>query len=189
MSVKYFEYFPLVTFENKLVTDITKRVNIYNTVLSDPYVFLPYTIDSGFRPEHVAQFYYGDVKYTWLVYMSIQAIDPYYSWPLEQRQFEKFIIQKYKYISGEVEADNDVLIWTKNTLIEDNIVHYKNVNDGSLISKDSYRLNPLIDGDDWIAVRYYEYEEELNEDKRHIQLLDKRYALKAESQLKELLNE
>jgi hypothetical protein len=74
MSVKYFEYFPLVTFNNRLLTDITRRVNIYDTILSNPYVFLPYTIESGYRPEHVAQFYYGDVKYVWLVYLSTKTI-------------------------------------------------------------------------------------------------------------------
>jgi len=186
MSVKYFEYFPLATFNNKLVTDITRRVNIYNTVLSDPYLFLPYTIESGFRPDDVALYYYGDVTYVWLVYFSIAAIDPYYDWPLEQREFEKFIVKKYKATSGE-ETDTAVLAWTKNTTITDNIFYYKNVNDGTLISKDSYTLNPLIDGDEWEALRIYDYEEELNENKRVIQLLDRRYVSQAENELKELL--
>lgn len=187
MSVRYFEYFPNATFNGVLVTDITKRVNIYDTVLSDPYAFLPYTIESADRPEDIALFYYGDVTYVWLVYFSILAIDPYYDWPLQQRQFEKFIIKKYKEESGE-EIDSAVLAWTQNTQISDNIVHYKSVTDDTIISKDSYTLNPLIDGDEWTAIRYYDHEEELNENKRVIELLDRRYAAQAENQLKELLN-
>jgi hypothetical protein len=187
MAVKYFEYFPVATFNDKLVTDITRRVNIYSSVLSDPYVFLPYTIEEGYRPEDIAQFYYGDVTYVWLVYFSIKAIDPYYDWPLRQREFEKFIVKKYKTKSGE-SVDTAIVAWTQNTQIDDNVVHYKSVSDDTIISKDSYNLNPLIDGDAWYAVRYYDYENELNENKRIIQLIDKRYAAQAEAELKELLN-
>lgn len=186
MAVKYFEYFPTVTFNNVPIIDITRRVNISSTILSDPYVFLPYTIKDEDRPEDIALYYYDDVKYVWLVYLSINAIDPYYDWPLRHDQLEKFIIKKY---AAQANATgNAVLSWAKNTTISENIIHYQNLNDDTIISKDSVRLNSQIDADEWQAVRAYDYELQLNEDKRVIELLDRRYASQAEIELKELLN-
>lgn len=186
MSV-YFSYFPNVTHTNKLLVDITKRVNFDNTILRDPYAFLPYTIVEDDKPEDIANYYYGSVKYTWLVYLSAGIYDPYFDWPMTNEQFDKYIIKKYAAQANT--TGYAVISWTKNTTITDNIVHYYNVEDTDIkISPDSYTLDPNIVADDWEPLRIYEYETELNEDKRVIELLDARYADEAEKQLKALLN-
>lgn len=91
----YFKYFPNTIHNQKLLRDITRRVDFTQTSLADPYLFLPFTIQEGEKPEDVAYYYYGDVKYTWLVYLSAGVIDPYKDWPLDNQQFHSYIIKKY----------------------------------------------------------------------------------------------
>ena len=182
---KYFQYFPTTVFDNTRLIDITRRVDLKNSILSNPYVFLPYTIKQGDRPQDIAFFYYGDVKYVWLVYVSIAAIDPYFDWPLSSSDFDNYIIKKY---AADASANgNAVIEWAQNTQIDDNIVHYKHVNDDTIITKDTYDLSTSITQGDWRAVRIYDYELEKNEDKRIVNLLDARYASQAEEDLKRLI--
>lgn len=182
----YFKYFPNTIHNQKLLRDITRRVDFTQTSLADPYLFLPFTIQEGEKPEDVAYYYYGDVKYTWLVYLSAGVIDPYKDWPLDNQQFHSYIIKKYAVLADA--TGNVVLNFTQNTNLTRNILYYKNVNDGTIISKDSYTLDPNIVQGDWRAIRIYEYESELNESKRVISLIDERYKEQAEKELKELLD-
>jgi len=185
MSV-YFKNFPKVTHTGVLLTDITRRVDFSETILNDPYAFLPYVVESDDKPEDVALYYYGSMRYTWLVYFSVKLIDPYYQWPLNSSQFNKYIIDKYEAQANT--SGNAVIAWTQNTTISENIIHYFN-EDGDIISPDSITLDPDIIAGDWTALRYYDYETQLNDDKRAIELIDNRYAAEAEKQLKDLLND
>jgi len=183
----YFKYFPKDTHRNQLVTDITKRVDFTNTTLADPYAFLPYTIKNDYKPEDVAYYYYGDVKYTWLVYLSNNIIDPYYDWPMNYENFQKYIIKKYADLSGQ--TGYNVIAWTQDETSNTNIIHYKNNADEDItISTTTFNLDTSLDASEWTAVRYYDYEDQLNEDKRVINLLDNRYAQRAEKELKAILN-
>lgn len=184
---KYFEYFPRTVQSNKQVIDITRRVDFNDTTLGDPYVFLPFTIEDGEKPEDIAFNYYGDVKYTWLVYLSAGIIDPYFDWPMDTRVFDDYIIKKYAAQANT--TGTAVIDWTQNTTITTNIVHYYNVNDGTIISKDTFANSTNIVQDDYEALRFYEYEVELNENKRAITLLSKSYVRQAEQELKEILND
>lgn len=185
MSV-YFSNFPRATHTGKLLRDITRRCALSNTVLNNKFAYLPYLITGNEKPEEVALYYYGSVEYTWLVYYSAGVIDPYYDWPLDSRQFNKYLINKYKQQANS--TGYDVLAWTQNTEITENIVHYKNA-DGDKISPETYTLDANIIGGDWTAVRIYDYESEINDDKRSITLLERSYARQAEEQLRELLND
>ena len=41
---KYFEQFPLIEYECKLVRDITRRTNFTKEVSNNPLMYLPYTV-------------------------------------------------------------------------------------------------------------------------------------------------
>jgi len=92
---KYFTYFPKVSYLNKSVTDITRRVKINENLLVDPYAFLPYTVSGEDRPEDVAYYYYGDQNKVWLVYLANNIIDPYTQWPLSNSNLDKTLDKKY----------------------------------------------------------------------------------------------
>ena len=184
MSV-YFENFPTTIHTNKRVIDITRRVDFDRSILKDPYVFMPYVIKEEEKPEDIAYYYYDDVRFTWLVYFSVGLIDPYFQWPLSNRKFDEYIIDKYAEQANT--TGYDVISWTQNTNITDNILHYEN-GDGDIISVDTYTLDDTLIEADWSPIRYYDYEFRKNEERRHIELVDVRYANQAEKELKELLN-
>ena len=48
---KYFEQFPLINYEGKLVRDITRRTNFTKEVSNNPMLYMPYTVKEGERPE------------------------------------------------------------------------------------------------------------------------------------------
>ena len=47
----YFSKFPNVQYLNALVKDITRKNKFFDKYLSDPKLFLPYTVQEGERPE------------------------------------------------------------------------------------------------------------------------------------------
>jgi hypothetical protein len=193
---RYFTNFPIVEYQRKLVRNVTQRSKIRDGILQDPYVFLPYTVREGEKPETVAQLYYGSVDDTWLVLLANNITDPYYQWPMDDEEFNEYFVDKYSQISGRTKAD--VVRWGLNTTINDNIIYwYKTLDDSDIVrvSPESFRTLFLRkeDGDyilsengrriiasqiveeGWKSVRAYEYEKQQNENKREILLIDRIY--------------
>jgi len=120
--MKYFENFPEVVYDGKLVKDITRRNQFVRGLQNNPLLYMPYTVEEGERPEDIANFYYGSVDYSWLVYMANNIIDPYHEWPLNTQEFNDMLIEKYAEASGV--TGQDVLDWVRSDDTEDNIVYY-----------------------------------------------------------------
>lgn len=185
---KYFTYFPQVFHTGEKLVNITKRAKFYESLQKDPYVFLPYTIQDDLRADQVANYYYGNSKYIWLVYLSNNIIDPLNEWPLSSGDFENMLIKKYADISGT--TGFDVINWIMRTDITDNIIYYRNKEDPNLIlSKESFTLSNDYSSDEWEAYRYYEYEDDLNNSRRTIYLLDRRFLSQVETEFKRIMNE
>ena len=66
--------------------------------------------------------------------------------------------------------------------------HYKD-SEGNIYSKDSYLYSSDPDKSSWTPIYEYAYEEELNDSKRNIILLDRRYAKQAEKNLKAIMDD
>lgn len=92
---RYFDKFPLITYNQTNAVDITKRIVFLNYVLKNPYLFYPYEIDSNERAEQFSYRYYTDQYKSWVVYLSNEMIDPYYEWYLDDPTFNDFINKKY----------------------------------------------------------------------------------------------
>lgn len=187
----YFKYFPKIEYNGKVVTDITKRAKILDDVENDPYAYMPYTIKDGESPEEIAQFYYGDVAHVWLVWYSNQTIDPYFDWPLPYVEWEKTLAKKYK-AQAEKDlnrtdlTDDEIVQWTQSNATNENILYYYDEDDTHL-SKDSI-INGSVPSSGWIAKRIYEYEDDTNEAKRDIRLMNKSYLDLATDNLKRIMN-
>jgi hypothetical protein len=122
---KYFENFPIITYEGKKVRDITRRNQFVRNVSTNPLLYLPYTISEGERAEDIANFYYGSVDYSWLVYMANNIMDPYHEWPLSEAEFKDFLIDKYGNVSGRI--GDDIVDWTQEDNDENIIYWYREV--------------------------------------------------------------
>lgn len=255
----YFKYFPTIVYDEQRVTDITRRVKINDTLLNNPYLFLPYTVNNDDRPEDVAYYYYGDVNKVWLVYLANNIVDPYTQWVLKNDDFEKTIRKKYAIhavaesiadsvitstghgfkttdpvvftgsISGitsgtryyVIRIDNDTFKlassiansrngtaitlgtvgdvdqmfdryldeFLTSTNIDTNIIYCQNNSDlETLITYDTYLLDPNIVQSEWTIVRAYDYEVEQNENRRSVWLVNKDYASQVEADLVKVLN-
>jgi hypothetical protein len=119
---QYFEKLPTINYQGRDVKDITRRVSFMKKTISNPFVFLPYTIEDGDRAEDIAYYYYGSTDYTWLVYLSNNILDPYHDWPLTQENFDGYLIEKYREQSGR--SGYEVINWTQDETIDDNVLYY-----------------------------------------------------------------
>lgn len=126
---RYFIHYPKTTYQGKEIRDITRRNRVYSDLLNDPYVFLPYTVLDGEKPETISQYYYGSVDDTWLVLYANNITDPYTEWPMDNYEFDQYFIEKYADISGK--KGFDVIRWGQDQTITENVVYYyKEVEEG-----------------------------------------------------------
>lgn len=192
---KYFRYFPEISYKGTPVKDITRRVRFLEQVSTDPRLFLPYTVKEGETPGEISFHYYGNVNYVWLIYLANNVIDPYYDWPMTQANLDGFVSDKYRSLAetstGTSLNDRQVLEWTQNSTIQDNVIYYENVSDSTIrLSADSYGigLDPDFEAADWTPIRYYDYEFIENENRRQIFLIDREFASRTDKDLKRLMN-
>jgi hypothetical protein len=94
MAQRYFDKFPIITYSNTEVVDITRRVTMLDKTIQNPYVFYPYEIDSNERADQLSARYYEDQFKSWMIYLSNKIVDPYYEWYLSEDEFVNFIIKK-----------------------------------------------------------------------------------------------
>ena len=100
---EFFVHYPQISYDIsgtkpakvKTVINLMERAKIKNVVLDDIIRYFPYSIKENQRPDHVSDEVYGDVKYTWLIFLINDMTDPIYDWPLGTREFGSYIRAKY----------------------------------------------------------------------------------------------
>ena len=167
----YFNDFPQIEYQGKIARNLMSRPKIKDQLLGNPNAFYDYVISDDMRPDQVAYFYYDDPSLVWLIFLANKIVDPYYQWPMTDRLLDEYLKAVY---------GND-----------DPILHYKHNTTGAIISTDTYTLNgtfsKIIAGQ-YTAVRAVASAREENDKKRTIKLLDKKFASKAKSELKRVMN-
>lgn len=108
MSENYFDKFPIITYSNTLTIDISRRVVIANTIQQDMFAYFPYEMKAHQRPDTIAERYYNDPTFDWLVYLSNKVTDPYYDLPMDDSTFYQYINAKYGNVAN---AQQKILYW------------------------------------------------------------------------------
>jgi hypothetical protein len=167
----YFSYFPKVQYTSPIdgsentVVNIFKRIKVrdLSTVVKSS-IYYKYTIKDGERPEDIAQSYYGDTQYYWIILYANDIINVYAQWPKNHIEFENYIVSKY----GSV----DVAANEKN-------IHHKEDHFGNWLVTPTYTYYDTENDREVIAlsriVTVYDYENELNEKKRSINIIKNDY--------------
>lgn len=162
-GTNYFSYFPNVEYTDnsgstKIVTDIFKRVKMrtLSTIIKTA-IFYKYTIQDGERVEDIANRYYGDTQYYWLILYANDIINIYTQWPRSNSEFNNYIISKYESIEGASDTTNELLVH-----------HYEDVV-GNWINKSDW------DGTPSLKKTIYDWEYSLNENKREINIVKREY--------------
>jgi Base plate wedge protein 53 len=133
----YFYKFPNITYSNTTVKNLTKRAILSQGPRNLPLLFYPQEITHQMRPDQVANYYYSDPYFDWLIYLTNGIIDPYYGWYITEEDFDALIKQKYGSVANS----------------ETHIHHYElnYATDTETISVDFYNLN--LPG---VLQRYYQ---------------------------------
>ena len=212
---KYFNYFPKTVYstannltQTDIVTNITSRFGFEQSLRENTSAYYKYSIQDGDTPEIIASKFYGDPEKHWMVLAYNNIIDPQWDWPMEYNTLIKFIDNKYSANGSANATTQSGLAWA----MSDNNVqsYYKVVTKSSSVGVDfvekiqldatSYNdLQPseniynLTNGQVRETITkekktYFDYEMELNETKREINLLKKEFVSGADIEFRRVIN-
>lgn len=208
--MKYFNSLPLLINKDSnnnsyLLKNILIRTKLVSELSRNPMIFYKYSIQESDTPESIAHKYYGDQYRYWLIFMANEIMDPQWDWPLTSRQFLTYLKDKYATDAGGVE---NVLSYTQGTVhhYEKVITTLDNVTQTTaiksvVVDSDTYNLiqtqtttKTFANTNSSVthtigknAVSIYDYENELNEAKREINLINSSYVSGLESQFENLV--
>ena len=100
---EFFQHYPQINYDvsgvkpTKTKTAINIMINskIKAAVLDDVIAYFPYSIPEAERPDVTAFKEYGDIKYTWLIFLINNIQDPIFDWPLNIREFGAYVKNRY----------------------------------------------------------------------------------------------
>lgn len=93
--MNYFNKIPTIIYNGQVAKNLLARAKLSDQTMKNKNAFYPYTMDENDRADTLSQHYYDNPGYTWLIWMANNMIDPYYSMPLTETDFNKHIISKY----------------------------------------------------------------------------------------------
>jgi hypothetical protein len=215
---KYFNFFPKTTYYKgkdstsvDILTNITARYNFNDGLKQNAATYYKYKIKDGDTPEILASKIYGSPEKHWIILAMNNIIDPLYEWPLAQRTVGKFIESKYSSSSYANTSNTGVtgLEWaTNNTQAyykietrtdtstglyrQDKIRLDANTYANVIISETNYSLGdgtPLKIVVSKETKSYYEYEIELNENKRSITILKPEFVIDIETEFRNVMRD
>jgi hypothetical protein len=184
----YFSYFP--TTEHDLtnngqkvkLTNILRRFKVKSDVKGRIGVYHDYEIQAGDRPDTIAEKYYGSPAYAWVVLHFNDIIDPVFEWPLFDIDFSNYMKGKY----GSVPSAQATVHEYRQILNEAKVL-----NNGTRIPKrwavvdlTTYSLLPEESRE---LISKYDYEIEKNDVKRKVKIMDKKYLLQIQEEVKDIL--
>ena len=185
--MQYFRNLPKVAYTDKnkvstVYTNLLARVSFIPEMLSNGLNFYLYDVQDGDTPEIVAHKYYNDVSRFWIVLYCNEMMDPQWDWPLSYKQFNNYVEGKYGNNLNDVHHYEKVITKTSKQTENDQTVVEKHVISTeefvSLLYGNPYGIGPLktfelptgfVDVSiQPVSVSNYQYELELNENKRTI---------------------
>ena len=160
------------------VKNLFKKGELRPDIFQDLATFQKYQIKGDDRPDNVAQDFYQDSSLDWLVLTCNNVVNIQTEWPLTQRDFDRFLLDKYgtyadlesihHYETVELKNSKGVVMLEKGLEVE---------NDFSFSYYDWWlkEQKTIISANAVTSVTNYQYEEKIENDKRNIFLLKTRY--------------
>jgi hypothetical protein len=196
---KYFSYFPKTVYNLgdpkalDTITNLTTTFSLDESTLNNTILYYEYTVPEGETPEIIAHKFYGDVEQHWLIMKMNNIVDPKADWPMDSRTFASYIEEKYA--NNGISQSTTGYQWAKSnnhsyykietrtlTLTGQKTVDkiqidantYTNVqtSTSTYTLADGYQLRVDVDK---TVLSYYDYELELNDDRRNIKIMKPEY--------------
>jgi len=214
---RFFNYFPKTLYtSNNLtagvdtVTNIIARFGFESTLKNNSSAFYKYNIQESDTPEIIASKYYDNPERHWIVLLFNDIMDPQFDWPLQYQPFIDYVNTKYSANNYADTANTGVtgLAWSMN--VNNVQAYYKivtrtNFDDISIVEKLEVDANTyanvaastttytLQDGSTITqkitkeTKTYYDFEQELNEEKREIKLIKPEFVPQIEKEFKKVI--
>jgi hypothetical protein len=143
--MSYFNVFPLFTLQDGSIgINITARTKIMSALKSDPAAYYVHNVTDGETPEIIADKFYGEAELAWTILLFNEIHNVYTDWPLDSYSLDQYIDSKY---------ENPY-----------EIHHYVSIATGNIVGSDHVTY-------DRFPVTNQDYEVELNDSKRKINLI------------------
>jgi hypothetical protein len=201
---RYFSYFPQTYYSLndgasiEVVTDLMKRIKFDENLKTNSEIFYTYDIEDGERPDTLANKIYGDSEKHWIILLMNNIVDVKSEWPLSYSEMVKLIEQKYGDVAT-AKATVHGYFKTETFIMEyvqtDRRVETTQINQTEYTSlTEGTTLYVLGDGSEYNVTiektikSKYDYEMELNEQKRTIQLLKPAYVSSVMREFQTILN-
>ena len=173
----YFDSFPVIPYdakgnlEYKDVTNLLRRVGLRAKVKSNTLLQDTYDVKEGETPEIIAHKLYGDAELHWVILLVNDITDRYHQWPMSGGQFLDYINDKYSnpdaihhYETTQTSGDTKVKVEVFNE-----------------VDDDAYTgLTPITNR---------EFEEQEQDKRRKIRLLDPSFVEQFIDEYKKLIGE
>lgn len=201
----FFAQFPTILYDIKrerrseynLVTNIFFRVALVRKVLTNLSSYYSYVIKESDRPEILAEQVYNDPTAYWIILYANDIYDPQYGWPLNSRDFAKYITDKYGSVATaqttvhhwekvitRTESLTGVVTETRHQIDEEQLTENEidvpydtyatlaDENSFEFINMDGRTVTEAIHRE---AITVFDYEDALNESKRTIRVIKPEY--------------
>ena len=187
----YFRNVPNFEYVNRLpdshssseyieVKNLFKRGKIRDDIFQNVTYFTKYSIKGDDRPDNVAFQIYQDSKLDWVVLLANNIINVQDEWPLTQQSFENYLLNKYEnqqnihgvhhYESKEIKNSSGSIILKKGLQVPQYFsIKFLDANLGTYTEVGG--AGDLITSE----VTNYEYEVNLQDEKRQIYILKSNY--------------
>ena len=182
---QYFRKLPNLNYPSLLKTresntdfvqtkNLFRRVKVREDLFANFMQFDKYKIVGDERPDNVAQKVYDNDDLDWVILLSNNIVDLNNEWPLTQFQLNEFLNEKYSpqelvsihhYETLELRDNKNQLILPAGIVVDENF-NLEYLSGGQIKS-----TNSLVDGRPVKAVTFYDYENDLNDKKRNINVL------------------
>ena len=182
---KYFRKLPNLNYPSLLKTresnvdfvqtkNLFRRVKVREDLFGNFMQFEKYKVVGDERPDNVAEKIYDNDDLDWVILLSNNIIDIKNDWPLTQSQFNEFVNEKYTpqqlvsihhYETLELRDNKNQLILPAGITVDENF-NIEYLSGGQIKS-----TNSLIDGRPIKAVTFFDFENDLNDRKRNINVL------------------
>ena len=165
----YFKDFPVILYDSKEVTNLLRRVAIRSKVKTNVMFFDTYDVKEGETPEMIADKLYDDPQLHWVVMIVNNITDRYHEWPMSGNQFLDYVNEKYSNPEG---------------------THHYEIEQSS--GDTTVKINIGTDNTDHptaTMITNYEYEEEEQNRRRKIRLLDPKFIQDFTAEFSDLMQE
>ena len=195
----FFSKFPLLayTLDNtstyQLVPDILRRVKFSDQLKNNDAFFDKYDVRDGETPEILADKFYGDSNFHWIILMANDIIDPRFDWPMNFNMLNEYCKGKY--------GENEVYRVHHYANLAEYVVNgYRMLQPGStfknpvslVIQNSGTFSSPIVNQNaptNLYPITNFMYEDGLNEKRRRISILKPELVAGIDSEFTKIIKE